>query len=82
MKFFPAEAAGGAPFLASLASPLPQLRFCPTGGITAATAGHYLKLPNVGCVGGSWVTPADALAEGDWARVTKLAAEAAVPAAP
>ncbi len=82
MKFFPAEAAGGAPYLASLAGPLPQLRFCPTGGITAATAGRYLKLPNVGCVGGSWVTPADALAEGDWARVTKLAAEAAVPAAP
>ena len=82
MKFFPAEAAGGAPYLASVAGPLPQLRFCPTGGITAATAGSYLKLPNVGCVGGSWVTPADALAEGDWARVTKLAAEAAVPAAP
>ena len=82
MKFFPAEAAGGAPYLASLAIPLPQLRFCPTGGITAATAGHYLKLPNIGCVGGSWVTPADALAEGDWARVTKVAAEAAVPAAP
>jgi 2-dehydro-3-deoxyphosphogluconate aldolase/(4S)-4-hydroxy-2-oxoglutarate aldolase len=82
MKFFPAEAAGGAPYLASVAGPLPQLRFCPTGGITAATAGHYLKLPNVGCVGGSWVTPADALAEGDWARVTKLAAEAAVPATP
>jgi 2-dehydro-3-deoxyphosphogluconate aldolase / (4S)-4-hydroxy-2-oxoglutarate aldolase len=82
MKFFPAEAAGGAPYLASAAGPLPQLRFCPTGGITAATAGRYLRLPNVGCVGGSWVTPADALAEGDWARVTKLAAEAAVPAAP
>ena len=82
MKFFPAEAAGGAPYLASVAGPLPQLRFCPTGGITAATAGSYLKLPNVGCVGGSWVTPADALAEGDWARITKLAAEAAVPAAP
>lgn len=80
MKFFPAEAAGGAPYLASVAGPLPQLRFCPTGGITAATAGHYLKLPNVGCVGGSWVTPADALAEGNWARVTKLAAEAANPA--
>ena len=76
MKFFPAEAAGGAPYLASLASPLPQLRFCPTGGITAATAERYLKLPNIGCVGGSWVTPADALAEGDWARVTTLAAEA------
>ncbi len=71
-----------APYLASVAGPLPQLRFCPTGGITAATAGRYLTLPNVGCVGGSWVTPADALAEGDWARVTKLAAEAAVPAAP
>jgi 2-dehydro-3-deoxyphosphogluconate aldolase/(4S)-4-hydroxy-2-oxoglutarate aldolase len=82
MKFFPAEAAGGAPYLASVAGPLPQLRFCPTGGITAATAGSYLKLPNVGCVGGSWVTPADALAEGDWDRVTKLAAEAAVPAGP
>jgi 2-dehydro-3-deoxyphosphogluconate aldolase/(4S)-4-hydroxy-2-oxoglutarate aldolase len=77
MKFFPAEAAGGAPYLASLSSPLPQLRFCPTGGITAAAAGSYLALSNVGCVGGSWVTPADALAEGDWARVTKLAAEAA-----
>ncbi len=82
MKFFPAEAAGGAPYLASVAGPLPHLRFCPTGGITAVNAGHYLKLPNVGCVGGSWVTPADALAEGDWARVTKLAAEAAVPATP
>ncbi len=81
MKFFPAEAAGGAPYLASLASPLPSLRFCPTGGITAAAAGRYLGLPNVGCVGGSWVTPADALAAGDWARVTTLAAEVAVPAA-
>lgn len=82
MKFFPAEAAGGAPYLASLASPLPRLRFCPTGGITATTAGRYLELSNVGCVGGSWVTPADALAAGDWARVTKLAAQVAVPAAP
>lgn len=77
LKFFPAEAAGGAPYLASVASPLPQLRFCPTGGITAATAGRYLELPNVGCVGGSWLTPADTLAAGDWARVTALAAEAA-----
>jgi 2-dehydro-3-deoxyphosphogluconate aldolase/(4S)-4-hydroxy-2-oxoglutarate aldolase len=81
MKFFPAEAAGGAPYLASLASPLPSLRFCPTGGITAATAADYLRLPNVGCVGGSWVTPADVLAAGDWARVTALAAQVAVPAA-
>ena len=75
LKFFPAEAAGGAPYLASVASPLPQLRFCPTGGITAASARRYLDLPNVGCVGGSWVTPADALAAGDWARITRLAAE-------
>jgi 2-dehydro-3-deoxyphosphogluconate aldolase/(4S)-4-hydroxy-2-oxoglutarate aldolase len=78
MKFFPAEAAGGAPYLASLTSPLPDLRFCPTGGITAATAARYLELPNVGCIGGSWVTPADALAKGDWTRITKLAAEAKV----
>jgi len=77
LKFFPAEAAGGAPYLASVASPLPQLRFCPTGGITAATAGRYLELPNVGCVGGSWLTPADTLAAGDWSQVTALAAEAA-----
>jgi 2-dehydro-3-deoxyphosphogluconate aldolase/(4S)-4-hydroxy-2-oxoglutarate aldolase len=81
MKFFPAEAAGGAPYLASLASPLPHLRFCPTGGITATTAERYLGLPNVGCVGGSWLTPADAVAAGDWARITRLAAEVALPLA-
>jgi 2-dehydro-3-deoxyphosphogluconate aldolase/(4S)-4-hydroxy-2-oxoglutarate aldolase len=81
MKFFPAAAAGGAPYLASLVSPLPHLRFCPTGGITAATAERYLRLPNVGCVGGSWLTPADALAAGDWARITRLAAEVALPTA-
>ena len=77
MKFFPAEASGGAPFLKSIASPVPAARFCPTGGITAATASSYLSLPNVGCVGGSWLTPADALAAGDWARVELLAADAA-----
>ena len=77
MKFFPAEASGGAAYLKSLASPLPAARFCPTGGITSATAASYLALPNVGCVGGSWLTPADALAAGDWDRVTTLAAEAA-----
>ncbi|KRB78711.1 keto-deoxy-phosphogluconate aldolase [Nocardioides sp. Root190] len=77
MKFFPAEAAGGAPYLRSVAGPLPQARFCPTGGITPQSAPGYLALPNVGCVGGSWLTPADALAAGDWERVTKLAAEAA-----
>jgi len=77
MKFFPAEAAGGVPMLSSLAGPLPQARFCPTGGITAASAPTYLALPNVGCVGGSWLTPKDALAAKDWDRVRRLAAEAA-----
>jgi 2-dehydro-3-deoxyphosphogluconate aldolase/(4S)-4-hydroxy-2-oxoglutarate aldolase len=77
LKFFPAEASGGAAFLRSIASPVPQARFCPTGGITAATAPSYLALPNVGCVGGSWLTPADALAGRDWRRVERLAAEAA-----
>jgi 2-dehydro-3-deoxyphosphogluconate aldolase/(4S)-4-hydroxy-2-oxoglutarate aldolase len=77
MKFFPAEASGGAAFLKSIASPVPAARFCPTGGITAASAPSYLALPNVGCVGGSWLTPADALASGDWARVERLAAAAA-----
>lgn len=77
MKFFPAEASGGAAFLRSIASPVPAARFCPTGGITAATAASYLSLPNVGCVGGSWLTPADALAAGDWGRIERLAAEAA-----
>ncbi|GAA4377430.1 bifunctional 4-hydroxy-2-oxoglutarate aldolase/2-dehydro-3-deoxy-phosphogluconate aldolase [Nocardioides caricicola] len=77
LKFFPAEAAGGAAFLKSVAGPLPAARFCPTGGITPASAPSYLALPNVGCVGGSWLTPADAVASGDWDRITKLAAEAA-----
>ncbi|MFL1376393.1 bifunctional 4-hydroxy-2-oxoglutarate aldolase/2-dehydro-3-deoxy-phosphogluconate aldolase [Nocardiopsis protaetiae] len=77
LKFFPAEAAGGAAFLKSLSGPLPQVRFCPTGGITPASAPDYLALPNVGCVGGSWLTPADAVAAGDWGRVTDLARQAA-----
>ncbi|WP_433256463.1 bifunctional 4-hydroxy-2-oxoglutarate aldolase/2-dehydro-3-deoxy-phosphogluconate aldolase [Streptosporangium sp. CA-135522] len=77
MKFFPAEAAGGLPYLKSLGGPLPDVRFCPTGGIKLTTAPDYLALPNVGCVGGSWLTPADALATGDYARIEKLAAEAA-----
>ena len=77
LKFFPAEASGGAAYLKALASVVPAARFCPTGGITAATAPTYLSLANVGCVGGSWLTPADALAAGDWARVERLAAEAA-----
>jgi 2-dehydro-3-deoxyphosphogluconate aldolase/(4S)-4-hydroxy-2-oxoglutarate aldolase len=77
LKFFPAEAAGGAPMLKSLGGPLPQLRFCPTGGIDAAKAVTYLGLPNVVCVGGSWVVPKDAVASQDWARIRKLAADAA-----
>ena len=77
MKFFPAEASGGAAFLKAVGAPVPAARFCPTGGITAASAASYLALPNVGCVGGSWLTPADALAAGDWARVERLAREAA-----
>lgn len=77
MKFFPAEAAGGKPYLKSLASPLPQARFCPTGGIDEEKAAAYLALPNVGCVGGTWMLPADALAAKDWDRVQTLAAGAA-----
>ncbi|MFI1888294.1 bifunctional 4-hydroxy-2-oxoglutarate aldolase/2-dehydro-3-deoxy-phosphogluconate aldolase [Streptomyces jumonjinensis] len=76
MKFFPAEAAGGTAYLKSLAGPLPQARFCPTGGVSLASAPSYLALPNVGCVGGTWMLPADALAAKDWKRVTALAAEA------
>lgn len=72
-KFFPAAAIGGARALAALASPLPRLRFCPTGGIGPETAPDYLRLPNVACVGGSWITPADAIASGDWDRIERLA---------
>ncbi|QCW51636.1 bifunctional 4-hydroxy-2-oxoglutarate aldolase/2-dehydro-3-deoxy-phosphogluconate aldolase [Nocardioides dongxiaopingii] len=77
MKFFPAEASGGAAYLSSIASPVPAARFCPTGGITAATAPSYLALPNVGCVGGSWLTPAALVDSGDWAAIETLAREAA-----
>ncbi|MFF3790253.1 bifunctional 4-hydroxy-2-oxoglutarate aldolase/2-dehydro-3-deoxy-phosphogluconate aldolase [Streptomyces sp. NPDC001981] len=77
MKFFPAEAAGGTAYLKALSAPLPQARFCPTGGISLASAPTYLALPNVGCVGGSWMVPADAVAAKDWAQVERLAAEAA-----
>ena len=77
MKFFPAEASGGRPYLSAGAGPCPQLRFCPTGGITRETAADWLALPNVGCVGGSWLTPKDAVLRGDWALVEQLAAEAA-----
>jgi 2-dehydro-3-deoxyphosphogluconate aldolase / (4S)-4-hydroxy-2-oxoglutarate aldolase len=77
LKFFPAEAAGGAPYLKSVSSPIPAARFCPTGGISTGNATQYLALANVGCVGGSWITPPDVLATRDWARVTELAQSAA-----
>ncbi len=77
LKFFPAEAAGGAPYLKSVGSPIPAARFCPTGGVSTGNAARYLALPNVGCVGGSWITPSDLLEARDWARVAELAACAA-----
>jgi 2-dehydro-3-deoxyphosphogluconate aldolase/(4S)-4-hydroxy-2-oxoglutarate aldolase len=77
MKFFPAESSGGTTALRSFAGPLPQIRFCPTGGITPGTAPEYLALPNVGCVGGTWLTPAAAVAADDWSRVRDLAGAAA-----
>ncbi|MCC6306389.1 MAG: bifunctional 4-hydroxy-2-oxoglutarate aldolase/2-dehydro-3-deoxy-phosphogluconate aldolase [Rhodobacteraceae bacterium] len=77
-KFFPAEVAGGIAALGALGPPLPQVAFCPTGGITAALAPAYLGLANVLCVGGSWVAPAAALRARDWGRITALAREAAL----
>lgn len=76
-KFFPAEPAGGTAYLKGLSSPLAGIRFCPTGGISQDSAGRYLKLPNVICVGGSWVAPAKKVAAKDWAGIEKLAREAA-----
>lgn len=76
-KFFPAEPAGGAPFLKSLASPLPDIRFCPTGGIGKGNVGDYLALPNVTCVGGSWVAPSAMIGAGDWDGIRALASDAA-----
>ncbi|GAA3991825.1 bifunctional 4-hydroxy-2-oxoglutarate aldolase/2-dehydro-3-deoxy-phosphogluconate aldolase [Streptomyces plumbiresistens] len=77
MKFFPAQAAGGTAYLKSLSGPLPQARFCPTGGIGPANAAEYLSLPNVGCVGGTWMLPDDAVAARDWGRIEELARAAA-----
>ncbi len=77
LKFFPAEASGGAPALKSLASPLPQIRFCPTGGVSPANVDSYLSLPNVVCAGGSWVAPSALIEAGDWAGITELAKTAA-----
>ncbi len=76
LKFFPAEANGGVPVLKAWASPLAGLQFCPTGGVNEENAKEYLSLPNVICVGGSWVTPKDAIDTGDWARITNLASDA------
>jgi 2-dehydro-3-deoxyphosphogluconate aldolase/(4S)-4-hydroxy-2-oxoglutarate aldolase len=77
LKFFPAEALGGVKVLKAYASPLPDITFCPTGGIDMAKAREYLALPNVICVGGSWIMPADAIANKDWKRIEALAREAA-----
>jgi 2-dehydro-3-deoxyphosphogluconate aldolase/(4S)-4-hydroxy-2-oxoglutarate aldolase len=77
LKFFPATAAGGLPMLQALAGPFADVVFCPTGGITAQTAPQFLALPNVKVCGGSWLTPADAVAAADWGRITRLAHEAA-----
>lgn len=76
LKFFPAEASGGAPAVKSIGAPLPQISFCPTGGVSPANAETYLDLPNVVCAGGSWVCPADLMRAGDWAGVEALAAAA------
>jgi 2-dehydro-3-deoxyphosphogluconate aldolase/(4S)-4-hydroxy-2-oxoglutarate aldolase len=76
LKFFPAVPAGGVAMLKALHGPFPDVSFCPTGGIALDTAPSFLALPNVRVCGGSWLTPADAMAHGDWARITKLAREA------
>jgi len=75
-KFFPAEAAGGLPYLKAIAGPFPHITFCPTGGISKENYRKYLELKNVACVGGSWVAPAEAMEQEDWPRITALAAEA------
>ncbi|OSI13394.1 bifunctional 4-hydroxy-2-oxoglutarate aldolase/2-dehydro-3-deoxy-phosphogluconate aldolase [Neisseria canis] len=77
LKLFPAEVVGGRAMLKALHGPFPQAKFCPTGGITPETAPEYLKLPNVLCVGGSWLTPTKAVAAKDWAAITRLAEAAA-----
>ena len=77
LKFFPAGASGGTAWLKSVSAPIPDVRFCPTGGLDGKSAPDYLACPNVACVGGSWMIPKDALASGDWARIAMLAREAA-----
>ncbi|MGM9471462.1 bifunctional 4-hydroxy-2-oxoglutarate aldolase/2-dehydro-3-deoxy-phosphogluconate aldolase [Pseudarthrobacter sp. YS3] len=73
MKFFPAGPAGGPDYLAAIGAPIPQVQFCPTGGVSIATAPKYLALPNVSCVGGSWLTPRAAIENEDWREITQLA---------
>lgn len=80
-KFFPAETSGGAPALKAMGAPLPQMRFCPTGGVSPKNAMDYLSLGNVVCAGGSWVAPGDAVAAGDWSAIEALARDAAALAA-
>lgn len=77
LKFFPAEASGGALALKAIGAPLPQITFCPTGGVNLANALSYLKLPNVLCAGGSWVAPQQLIDAGDWAAIETLATDAA-----
>ncbi|MCE8513275.1 bifunctional 4-hydroxy-2-oxoglutarate aldolase/2-dehydro-3-deoxy-phosphogluconate aldolase [Ruegeria pomeroyi] len=77
LKFFPAEASGGAPALKAIGAPLPQIGFCPTGGVSPQNAESYLSLPNVVCAGGSWVAPKNMVAAGDWAGIEALARAAA-----
>ncbi len=77
LKFFPAEASGGAPALKAIGAPIPQVNFCPTGGVSMKNAQDYLSLPNVVCAGGSWVAPKDKMIAGDWDAIETLAREAA-----
>jgi 2-dehydro-3-deoxyphosphogluconate aldolase/(4S)-4-hydroxy-2-oxoglutarate aldolase len=77
LKFFPAEAAGGASALKGIGAPIPQVKFCPTGGVNPKNARSYLDLPNVVCAGGSWVAPKDKVNSGDWAGIEALAKAAA-----
>ncbi|MEP3346253.1 MAG: bifunctional 4-hydroxy-2-oxoglutarate aldolase/2-dehydro-3-deoxy-phosphogluconate aldolase [Litoreibacter sp.] len=77
LKFFPAEAAGGAPAVKAIGAPIPQVSFCPTGGVSPSNANGYLSLPNVTCAGGSWVAPKDKIQAGDWDGITVIAKDAA-----
>ena len=78
LKFFPAEASGGAAMLKAIGAPLPQISFCPTGGVSPENAESYLSLPNVICAGGSWVAPKDLVEAGDWSAIKALARAAAL----